>query len=576
MKKRLFLSILLGSILYTTNSIANPQEQISAEDVYGAIGAKKITLHNPEDQTLVEIGYENPSDAPEDLQLYSITNYSSVLALESQGTLPTWFVEEFLVEHGVTRQEILGGQHSDVTFNETVNINQLANEAYLRTLEQQDPNSDFSLSCKAKWYDKSKRVNRTSEPLSKTYTKADTTGDFTGSVDSKLSASTYFDLNVKYQIRQRECLHIPYNARYVSATLEAKIEAHSDTNVKAQYVDEFKKNLFTKNFGLWSYSSGVWVSIVYIGWDFNLDLKLGADIDAKIKAAAEGSLKIDGIIHKKWVCDTEKCDKYDLDNNQGITVTSPAPSYSIEGDLTLNLFTELTLNAKVDVYQAIDVVKAGAGLHADLPARYFFYIGNQCSDADGDGENEHLNAQILDITPQLYGFLEYKLIGGSWKYNPFSLKPSGWATKEIMLPNRRDPNKKIEHTVAYKNVYFKNLDGGEELFQPVINLTNSSLSQNANVTFSKRSCYPLPDEPFYNISWGDGSQDLQQKPGTISHSFTATGNLILEVQVNGDTQGRDLGNKSTTKLINVGINGEGGNTAPQYTWLIPVTSLLLN
>jgi hypothetical protein len=170
------------------------------------------------------------------------------------------------------------------------------------------------------------------------------------------------------------------------------------------------------------------------------------------------------------------------------------------------------------------------GVRPHLLGDLWGYAGNQCGDADGDGDFETVRALTFDLDRRID------------------------LTRETRVFNR-DPRRGTIRTGAVKHVSFWDLVNSTAMQPYLQGPKELNVDTSGAYKVRMRPCWPYTDQVDYKVNWGDGSpvQDLQGAPGTevnASHTWATDGDKTVTATSVRDAHGRGL-DETYSRIIKV-------------------------
>jgi hypothetical protein len=415
--------------------------------------------------------------------------------------------------------------------------------------------------CGGYWQAKTNEFNKSLSPFAGKIIpiSKNNTGDTTYNLQASLPAVTgSLSGKVNYSLRRNKCsFNAAYRARFDGAEVNGNYTAGGKFDLTGQASYTKKQTLWSDSFHLLTYETRI--NILYI---FEFHPKIDLDIDTRVDL----DTKITGYFNIST--DNQYTGKFNLTCNADLVCTSNSEqthtkitaqnnennSASVAIDITVTPVTDthITANAYfggvagIGGQTSVETIRAGAVL--ELPVRTYNYLGNACSDANGDKTNELVKASVVDVNLEAWGYVVAKGIFKTVQAGNLRL-PLGNAT--VLTKSKSIPlvNAPRDVSVQVKNLYFNDFGNAtDSLFDPVatLNLATKTL------TLSKRSCYPFIEGINYSIDWGDGSgvQTAAAPNGTATliHNFTAADSSI-KVRMTGDNAGRSYNRQNSVLLI---------------------------
>lgn len=523
-------------------------------------------------------GFIDPKKAS-DKTIYSFSSLAGVL----ESTIPFELKREILADEGYENWSTIPPNVLNEKVNIVVDVDAamqtggnvpdfplLENDREPRLLKSGQVGAKLSWiknPCKKVWRDKVKTISRVLSPESKELFSVNE-DNLTGSVDVNLNTQGALQLDIHYKMKKNKCTGLYYKVRYKYTRIRANADLDgSDLGVSASLSYKFSEKLFDENlrFTLLNVSASFWVYILQIELSAEVYAEMNISLDAKLSAAFEISQPMTGNINIDWHCTNDGCRK-DINDINFDYVKEAKRSFEFETDIVLRPYIKLGVNAAVGFYwDLIDVANVDLGIVASLPVRYFGYYGNRCSDADGDGVNEMVEASMLDVTAEIYMYYRLEFL----KYNktrPVNLSIPNWDE----ISDKDDVLYSCSHwindyvggcedvSILRKNIYFKDfIAGGSNIFEPVIMSSDKLRIGDNLLSVSARRCYPFKDNMKIELDWGDGLvEEKTIKPGgdLVHHKFTELGPTWVSVKSTGDNAGRDFYSAEVSKEIEITEN----------------------
>ncbi len=249
-------------------------------------------------------------------------------------------------------------------------------------------------------------------------------------------------------------------------------------------------------------------------------IKYQTQVSVNASKGFEQTWEMNGFYLVSWNCSgvsdckqVHKEAEFDVDNATNSPLLSQT---SVDIQLVPYLKFDLAYDLDVNVGKVkdYDLAKGNTGIVVQLPARYHITSGNNCSDADGDGNTETVKTQFVDLNLEIFFYLEGSIFDdGYGDFMPFNIPFV--ANDKPVYPFE------FKKDLYQKNIYFAELfrdeatEGGySSAFDPVV--TFSSGPAKPGITISNRSCYPFTSRPEYQIDWGSGRPLQSSFPGFIT------------------------------------------------------------
>lgn len=420
--------------------------------------------------------------------------------------------------------------------------------------------------CSKKWKDKEKSFNKSFDKQQEklaSYNKDGIEAALNGTYEGKGT----FKAGIYYRIKTR--CGIPYKAEFVRAAIDVDADLKGKIGLDGHAKYKYEKNNLIDKINLWYFNEEWWVYIFQLELELQLQMDIGVKFKVEAATAFNTAHNVTGSAKVSWTCTKASCDKTRNEVDFDLTLMDQ-PNYSAQIRVELTPYVDTNFTAYLDMYWgAIELANAKVGIVAALPVTLFGYYGNMCSDANDDGQNEHVDALLVDATAQIYGYMKVKVGGKKW-LTDLKIKVAGWKLydKQFTLYTEQD----LTATVYSKNLYYKDLlSGGSAVMEPAITLPDIVKTDGA-ILVASRSCHPFTDSLTYEIDWGDGSPNYVGAGGRINHNWLQNGNTLVRTRLLSDAAGRTFVERWTEKRVNVSPDG----VTPSYPWLVPVLSLLLH
>ena len=348
-------------------------------------------------------------------------------------------------------------------------------------------------------------------------------GAFTGSADLDGSVSANVGANVVLRIKRAQtyifgCRTYAAAFKRLDVSGNASAQARVRANGHFQKAWHYEKEVAKPDLG----SADFWVGPIPVHIGFNLPITAG--LDASAVATLDADMNATGNASFDIHCNSSSCDgsknvSFGFTNNKNPTMSvsakvdvTPSVSASVRG----YLYSESILYAQV-------------GVKPKLPCQLFFYYGNQCGDANGDGTPETVNALTLDAGVEVDVTAKVSLFGDdTWSHD--------WA----VLPRR---------SVAFWDL----APGGSSVLTPILHGSGAAITRGTEVTAggfalratgSMRPCWPYTDPMTYELAWGDGTTEsftlAPNAPFVEDHAVSGFSPRTLTLTAQRDSAGRTI------------------------------------
>ena len=387
--------------------------------------------------------------------------------------------------------------------------------------------SIFGGSCATHDKNYSKVINLHSYNYDKTFQLGDGfTGSFSANAQLEGSVTAQLNFGLKRKKVFGKC--VPYGVKFQNV--------HAFGNATSTAGITLTGGLAYQNtFGPWDISKAhlfsftYWAGPIPITIGFNLPITAGLDLGASVTGTINynGNYVASGTFD--YVCTLDDCS-----GSANFENTSPTGStQSITGSVAGHIKPVPHVDVAVRAYLYDDaLLYAQVGVRPYLLGDLWGYTGTTCGDADGNGNNESVQALTFDLDRRIDITAEAKIIG-------------------------RDPWQRTLRTGAVVHMGFWDLINSAAM-QPLLQgpaTLNVGTAGNYNVKI--RPCWPYTDKVTYQLNWGDGSaaQTLEGVPGTdvpASHTWTAAGSPAVTATSVQDLHGRTL-NQTTSRTVQVTV-----------------------
>ncbi len=417
--------------------------------------------------------------------------------------------------------------------------------------------------CSKRWRDKKKSFALTDEVGSDSLGLATASKDLGNGFNATFSSQAVMDGaldvtgDVYYRQRERKCLGIPYRFDLQHVDIDVHAEIDGDINVENTLTIEYQERLWEHTLNLLRAEVTISIKeIITVRAELDLDVALALDVHAMAKMTESARVAqeyiVDGSFTASLRCDEDGCERRD-DPEWNLDFT-PFDRSEQDRQVTVDLqiIPSAELRLSLDVYLGVlrlyeervfrGVVAAGIR----LPIRLFWTAGQGCSDANGDGVNERVEALILDASIELYAYLRGRL-GGQTAIQAIRLHvPNGW-TRNVLI-DALGVDQQLP--TIRKNLTWRLLDVGQHSpLEPVINRagtfdTAGAMGFEGIEIAGVRSCYPFADTPTLEIDFGDGDRHTVGFATTqalrVAHDWAEDFRGSARVRVISDSAGRTI------------------------------------
>ncbi|MBI3228637.1 MAG: fibronectin type III domain-containing protein [Burkholderiales bacterium] len=454
---------------------------------------------------------------------------AGVNALGSSNLTPVIFVHKGVVEAMATGSE--QKKYSAFRQNEAI---QLAPSLF---------------GCGGKWYGKSKSgsVNINNQSKAKNFNLTD---GLSATLGADLPMNGKIDYTFNYSYRANSCIGIPYAVRFDNIHAKGDLNLNNSVISLTGSVTAQGKLWESPKTNLYSNTWTFFVGPIPVLLGLNVPYYFGVDANATLAGSISVSHAGTGVYSFDYTCTQSNCDGT---NNSTVQFQNTATG-SRAG---------VSVNVGVKPYAAIEAngylysewfASAGIGTELSAPSSLWAYYGNNCGDADGDGNTEMLKSAVLDVNAQIALYGKWQIIGKkSWTWMDWKLSIPGWKTFKVSDYTKRD---KAEFWALRRNLYFKELEPeATSALTPVIVGSSNPSASGTGYAAMMRNCVPFKDTMNYVIDWGDGTTSaVSGEPNQQvfqAHNWASTGTKTVKVMAVSDSIGRSYNNIATTRVVNV-------------------------
>ena len=327
---------------------------------------------------------------------------------------------------------------------------------------------------------------------------------------ANVEAALELEGEINYSQRRNPCsvFQGTYRLQFDSASLDVLAEVKGDLDAAAEATARFQDRLWEHTENLLDFETDVTIfEVIGIEFAVVVDVKLAVDAFAeaqlRVESLVEDSFVIDGAYEATVECTEEGCEE-DVKRRDFEVTSSGAPKLGAQftGELTIvpsaELIVDLGVNLEIAQLEITELFEVKIGLVVEAPTRLFHTQGNLCSDADGDGNNEHVRTTFVEINADLSAYyeidgertwLEHDELGqGSFELaNTADLTGEAGATKDVW----RRP------------IFFDVIgEGDNSAFQPVVRITDTGIN-----VVGARDCFPLDaDEARFQVHYSEHNE----------------------------------------------------------------------
>lgn len=402
------------------------------------------------------------------------------------------------------------------------------------------------LDCGGRWDRKVKRKDFDITP-----TQAGTQVGNGGSIRGRSGVTGSVNMDVHYSQRENPCFgSVPYRFRWddIHATGNLVIDDF-EMDVEMTLVS-LQEQLFRQNVIDYDHPIDFAVGPVLVRVEMKLDVDVGVDLFALVKAYLSYRADFDGTIDFDLICTKKGCDEV----TPTVTDISLNPDTS---DLTWGLETEITVMPYLDVVPAavvrlygFRVADLSLNARMALPYTLWTYDGNACGDADRNGSNEMLHSRANALEMQMQAYIKYKVFGDSGIRNLGFPTSSSWRPFQSVQSDDRPAVRKL--------LTFNDNSQSNTVFEPMIEGGSSVNPNGGGFMIGSRRCYPYDSDVTYRVNFGDGTGNYDIKAGPegkfMDHNWASTGGYTITARMIKDAYGRRFDARPTSRAYSV-VNG---------------------
>ncbi|HEY9422544.1 MAG TPA: hypothetical protein VIW92_14100, partial [Thermoanaerobaculia bacterium] len=344
------------------------------------------------------------------------------------------------------------------------------------------------------------------------------TGQLEGSVTAEL----------KYGLKRRKVVGkcVPYGVEFRSlrAFGNAKSDGGVTLNGTLNYSDDF---------GPWDIAKPELFDVVFYVGPIPVRVILNMPIIAGLSVTANvaGSVNYNGTHVASgtfdYTCTLSTCTGSNNFDNTGENGNTQQITGNVEGRVKPTTWVDVGFRG---ILYGEWFAYGQVGVRPHLLGDLWGYAGNQCGDADGDGDFETVRALTFDLDRRIDLTRESKVLG-------------------------RDPKKGTIRTGSVVHVGFYDLVNSTAMQPYLLGPASREVNQAGEYKVRMRPCWPYTDQVTYQINWGDGGpmQEVQGAPGTevaASHTWTAAGSKTVTATSARDAHGRAL-NETYSRTVEV-------------------------
>lgn len=383
-------------------------------------------------------------------------------------------------------------------------------------------------SCGDRNIDKSKSF-AVSTPFNREFEMDD---GFKGSISLTGGASVDAEGRLRIVLKRKKIWFVclPYGVRFDSARVWGTVQGDPGVTLSGELTYSNPNPVEWPIAKPHLFSFGFMAGPIPVHVGFNLPITAGFDkngINASVAGAVAytGQRSISGYFD--YSCTSKECvGNSDID-------TADLGSQLLAGEVSARFRPSIYTQVAVRGYlYSENLDYAQLGVRAYLHGDFWGYYGDNCGDADGDGQTETVDAATFDLDWQLHITAQADtFFTNEWR-------------KTLKAYDRR-------------HLRFWDLRGGagSRALTPVL-AGPASVPSNAPQTYTARmrSCWPYSDNVNYTLAWGDGGTSsfsgASATATPVSHTWAQAGTPRLSLTAVRDAHGRNL-NQATSRDISV-------------------------
>lgn len=398
---------------------------------------------------------------------------------------------------------------------------------YLALAEQQPngPGGEAILGCFG-WDDssKSKTWNLNNNALSQNFNLG---GGFTGNFNIQLPFVTNGTAKLNYSVKKSFCVPYKFRFKNVQANGQAALggNAQLSANASLAYKWEHDWQLAKPHLGQIFF----WIGFIPIKIDFYLPISAGVKLDAKVSGTLAQSFDLGAAGSFNYTCTADDC----------TGGSSFQDSFETSGlHASVQAEVEAEANAKVQVRAEVwhgSLINAQAGVKGFAKAKVWAYYGNNCGDADGDGQNETVQAALAEAEAGI-DFI-YSIGGG-------------------LVPDYSGSSNGARWNLGWWDLLG---EGGSTVLSPMLaGPSSAQVGDTVSYVVRMRPCYPYTQAVDLQMgpdSWSGTLKIAKPKSAfpaenstTLSRSFPTGGVRSITATAIRDSKGRELRAASSRPL----------------------------
>jgi hypothetical protein len=391
--------------------------------------------------------------------------------------------------------------------------------------------------CSTRWYGKdiSGNVNLSNQNPAKIVNLNE--GGVKIKVDTSFPLAGKANYKINYSVKALSCLpFIPFGLRFDQARAWGEISM-DNSRLGLQGSLEVEKKFESDPTSLLRLSKTFFIGPVPVVLGFTVPYYYGFEAKAKIGGSFSIGSNMSGKYVFDYTCTTRGCNGVNSSNIQFAPLNSGERR---DASVRVDARPYVGIEALVYLYHE-KILTAGPGLQASLPSTYWMYYGNNCADADGDGQAENLVSNVLDVNGRLSLYLRWRALWKDGRKFMDLPKLPGWMSR------LEDLNKSGKNDIAVlqRNFYFREFSNPQNSsLTPMILGTKTVPQTGSGYAFKMRPCFPFSDKVEYSIDWGDGRTEIftgnPDQAVFMKHRWTQPGNKTLILRALKDDSGRPL------------------------------------
>ncbi|MGB0895075.1 MAG: hypothetical protein ACPGUD_11770 [Parashewanella sp.] len=301
---------------------------------------------------------------------------------------------------------------------------------------------------------------------------------------------------VNYAYKTKFC--IPYKIQITDLDANANLAVTGNFDIQGQVngsIQPVKMSVFTGRIA----SGWFTIGAIPVNYDFRIPVYAGI---GKINYRADGEVALKKDINLtanfNYQCHAGSCDKLKATYNDNGSFNKENISYPVMASVDMEPYAQFSIRASL--YH--DLLWANVGTRDAAPIAFNGYVGNECGNGNGIGDNDFVDSALVSLKLQGDTFAESKL----FKTKVWPLFQTAAMYKDLLNPS-----------TALSPIVRSTVNGKE-----------------ATLTVSVRSCMSKLDSSMQNftVNWGDGATDSINNVSSaqnLKHEYKGAGDYKVVV-----------------------------------------------